>query len=303
MEACKISGKAANITPGAGHSPGVLRFGRHAGPGLSGAHSAFRLGMPHLDGTGLALNWLMRECCHRHWWAIAETIGTTPSGLRDIAGDRVMASVVSAKLQGSGTAFAEDDIATLGLVCAPSAANGWRSETIFRSESGAAMTVELLTAFAKRSGKSNTGLAAGDMPEALRPPRADPAGRRARILRARGRAERAAAEELEEPPHMSFPIVGRAQFNGVGLTYFANFNDFFDHAEAAAMPPALDGMPSIDREIHYFANIDAGDTLEIHTRISAAGIHPVPVVECISHARRRSDGAVIAAARTRRHAA
>ena len=254
------------------------------------------LGMPHLDVRGLCASWLLRECAHLHWHAIAGTAAGGPSTLRDRSGVRCLPSIVSVVVEGSLAAFREDAIATIEPLEAPTAAGGWRSET--RIASGpASATVTLVSAFARRGGTSNTRLERADLPCAMRP-----AGERdlpvpSRVLRARSRSFALAAAE-PPPPLVSAPVTG-ADLNGVGLLYFANFLRFVSMAEEVALRGPWSLPPVTRREMHWFGNADARDTLDMTAEPVVAQTTPVPRINCFSTVRRRSDGALIAACETR----
>lgn len=264
--------------------------------------AVFRLGMPHLNGTGVSLTWLLKECAHRHWWSLSGWLGQRPGDLRDLTGARIMASVVAATVQGNGEGFSEDDLARIDTEIAPRPASGWRGVFSLKSASGARMVVELITSFARREGSSNTALAAAALPAELRAARSGSGASRANVLRRNGRSLRAAPWSTEDPCHASVEIFGPTHFNGVGLTYFANFSDMFERAEHASIPPLKPRLPVVAREIHYFGNIDEGDVLDISSRATAKGIAPKPLIEVLSAARRRSDNSVIAICLSERRA-
>jgi probable biosynthetic protein (TIGR04098 family) len=243
------------------------------------------------------MNWLLRECCHRHWWALAESLRTSPTSLVDESGVRAFASVVAAVVSGRPSGFAEDEIVSVHHVTPPRAANGWRSETLLAGESGAFLTIEIVTAFARRNGSSNHALERARMPVALSSGGGSE-GARARLLQARGRAERAAALNDGRPPHLSFSICPETHLNGVGLMYFANFVDCFAQTERTVVPPLVAEMTLASRELHYFGNIDPGDALDVLSDVSVVRLHASPRVDVTSSARRRSDGAVIATCRS-----
>lgn len=261
-----------------------------------------RLGMPHMNARGVSLNWLLRDCCHRHWWALARLLDCEPSNIRDESGTRAMASVVSAVISGRPSDFSEDDLVGIRQITAPHPTNGWRSETLLVSDRDAFLSVELVTTFAKRTGPSNRNLAPADMPESLHVGGAAPEARRARLLRAMANAARAAAVADERPPHLSFVVCPEAHMNGVGLMYFANYIDCFAQSERNVLPPLAQDMPLISREAHYFGNIDAEDFFDVHSEVGVTLLGASPRIETNSSARRRSDGTVIAVCKSVRAA-
>jgi probable biosynthetic protein (TIGR04098 family) len=258
----------------------------------------FHLGVPHLAEAWLSVPWLLRECCHGHGWAIALRLGTTPGKLRDATGARALASVVPAHLTGRPEAFAEDDVVEFRRIVWPGPQTGWRSETVLTSRAGAHAVVELVTAFAKRDGTSSTALAGAIMPPDFTSLRDAPECRRALLLRASGRAGRAAAEAMEGPPHLSVRIERDRHMNGVALCYFASFVSCFIAAEALALPPGWKHMPR-GRDVHFFGNLDAGDRLDITLHPVVSSLDGPAGVTVESAGRCRSDGEVIATCRSR----
>jgi probable biosynthetic protein (TIGR04099 family) len=257
------------------------------------ATAAIRLGMPHLDCTGLSQDWLFRECCRRHWWAFAEFAGRAPSELTDCQGVRMMASVVVATVRGPLHLFREDDLLSIDMLVAPARETGWRSAWVARSGRGAVVSVELVAVFAKRAGTSNTVLNIADLAHEFLPNFDGAESKRAHVLRARGRSERAAVPE-PGAPLFSLPFLAHAHINGFGLMYFANFIDPFEHVERLAITRNFGTYRLASRQIHCFGNVDAGDWLDFDCSLRVAAIAPEAEIVLTSTARRRSDDWIVA---------
>jgi probable biosynthetic protein (TIGR04098 family) len=252
------------------------------------------LGMPHLRADGLNLNWLLRECCHAHWWEIGDWAGCAPSELVDAAGRRVLASVVACEVRGDLHRFREDQTVSFRMPVRPSPRNGWRSRSVLSSEAGDSVAVDLVTAFAARAGASNRQLVASEFGGADLPAAGTADTRYADGLRAQGRSDRRAAEADDSPPHASFPVGREVDMNGVGLVYFANFVDFFARTESLVLHPAGPRLALAARRINYFGNIDCGDVLDVVGDVEIRDLAPCAEALVRSYARRRSDGRVIA---------
>jgi len=253
-----------------------------------------RLGMPHLDHGGLSTNWLKREACHLHWLALAEQFGTAPSRLRDAQGRRMLPSVVASVLTGDPGGLGEDDMATLWLEQRPEAGNGWHSCTRLATDKGKDVCVELVTAFAVRTGASNRTLSPADLPAFRRGLRGVPGSARADLLRDEGHEARLRAIADDVPPHISVRIDPVSHFNGVQLVYFANFALFFGRAERNALPPMPRGFTHRATRTNWFGNLDPGDTLDIVSDARTTAQGQLPQIIVSSHGRRRSDNRVIA---------
>ena len=256
-----------------------------------------RIGMPHLGGSGaLSEGWALRRAAHLHWQSIAARTGMPISALRDADGRRALPSIVSAHFTGEPGAFAEDDEALVTQTRPPAPEGGWRSRMLVRRAGGPTVRIDLASRFARRDGPSNRELGAAAMPPALRPAPADRLPGGARALKARWASLRAAAPDA--PPHVTLPVE-RADLNGVGLLYFASFVRFFAIAEAAAAAP-VPLPPLRSREVHWYGNADAGDALDLSVELRADAPGAAPTLTTTTAARRRSDGALVAVAETRR---
>ncbi len=255
----------------------------------------FMIGMPHMDGQGLSLSWLLRESGHLHWMSVAEFAGRPPHGLRDLQGNRVLPAVVAGTVAGRPGAFGEDDVVELKLVQRPSPLNGWRSVTEIGSTCGARLTVELVTVFAIRSGTSNRSLELACMAPEFLSERGTMTSRRTDQIRRMGSKERRAVGEADtEQPARSILVSSHLHFNGAGLGCFAGMHDYFVASEEVGLR-AEPGFPQVEsRRVHYFENIDAGDTLDIFTRSETRLVEGETCLVMTSHARRRTDGFVVA---------
>lgn len=256
----------------------------------------FRLGMPHMDAHGASRGWLLREACHIHWCRIAAQIGVWPSGFRDRSGARVLASVVACSVNGDASAFREDDEVHFVTTEPPRAENGWRSQLDLLGHCGASLRAEIMTAFVRRKGPSNTDLEAADLEPHFTTMADAPDARRAAVIRRLGKADLQRAKADSTPPHIVIPIHESAHIDGVGLLSFAGLHDMIDTAERNAVPHLMNTWPLRDRRVHYAGNLDAGDRLEITSNASAQALSPRASVVVRSHARRTSDGHVIAVA-------
>ncbi len=255
----------------------------------------FMIGMPHMDGQGLSLSWLLRESGHLHWMSVAEFAGRPPNGLRDLRGNRALPGVVAATVAGRPDAFGEDDVVELKLAQRPSPLNGWRSVTEICSTSGAKLSVELVTAFVTRSGTSNHSLELARMAPEFLSERGTMTSRRTDQIRRMGSMGRHAVEEADSAqPALSILVSSHLHFNGVGLGCFAALHDYFVAGEEATLQSEPERPLVGSRRVHYFGNVDAGDALDIFTRSDKRLVEGETCLVMTSHARRRADGLVVA---------
>ncbi|MEM8823865.1 MAG: LnmK family bifunctional acyltransferase/decarboxylase [Pseudomonadota bacterium] len=253
--------------------------------------------MPHLAGDGsVSESWLLRQACHLHWQSIAATAGAPISSLRDADGHRALPSIISARIDGDTAAFAEDDKAILTLTSLPSAATGWRSRTMLRKTNGATISVDLVSRFARRDGSSNIQLQPAGRIQGLPSAPARDLPKDVKILNARRRSLAFAA--LDASPLVSLRVDG-SDLNGVGLLYFANFMRFFSAAEAATAGPIP--LPAASsRDLHWYGNADAGDTLDLSCDLSVTELGLKFGTVATITARRQSDGVLVAISEVRR---
>jgi probable biosynthetic protein (TIGR04098 family) len=261
-----------------------------------GPFAPFRLGMPHMSAEGASRSWLLREACHTHWTAISARLGVNPTEFRDRKGARVLASVVACTLRGHAAQFREDESCQLFLREAPSAENGWRSEIELRSTQGHSLRAEILTAFSRRAGASNTGLEPAELEDQFSAHQDGEAARRASVIRRLGNSDRILATHLQDRPQQVVAIDPVKHVNGVGLVDFAEIHDILASAERKALPELVRVWPMQNRRVHFFGNLDPDDALEITSHSTAQALSPQGSVVVQSHAKRASDGVVIATA-------
>lgn len=145
-------------------------------------------------------------------------------------------------------------------------------------------------------GASNRDLEAAALDAGFRTDRDAPEARRSGVIRRLGKAARVIASHDLDPPHEVVEIDPTKHINGVGLVYFAEIHDMIAGAERRAVPDLVKVWPLQDRRVHYFGNLDADDRLEITSRASAQALSPDACVVVKTHAKRASDGVVIATA-------
>jgi probable biosynthetic protein (TIGR04099 family) len=227
-------------------------------------------GMPQLGLYGLSENWLLKECGHLHWLAIARAQGMQRPAFADAAGHRSYAALTAVHLREAQLdALGENAPFSLSVrATSPGRARHFSAQTL-RSGTLRAARVELLSAFVRRDGGSNRsivrapveGTGNGD------PALADAAlslQARARLFRS---GEGVARMGLQPVAHgealcaAAFTPCPHNDFNGAGLLYFASFQALADRAELACfgLRPAI----TSERELYFYGNIDPGETVRV----------------------------------------
>jgi probable biosynthetic protein (TIGR04099 family) len=256
----------------------------------------YRAGMPHLSYTGLSENWLLKECGHRHWEALAGHAGQAQPDFRDDNGGRSYAAFTAIRLQTCGLdAIAENDVFDIhSTLCRTGSVRHFSTHRIMR---GAIEIVDLSmsSAFVTRGeAHSNRAVARaalaalpGDV--ALMPERAAQMMQMSKRLRA---ADRTALPDLApatgEP--IEFLPCPNSDFNGADFLYFASFQAFVDRAEWQWR--RFDEPPLVtNRSLFYYGNVDVGDTLSVRMVGHAENEQGI---RHWTEVRRKSDGMKIA---------
>ncbi|WP_246793551.1 Pnap_2097 family protein [Burkholderia perseverans] len=238
----------------------------------------YRAGMPQLGYTGLAENWLLKECGHRHWEALAAHAGRDAPDFVDDRGRRAYAAFVAIRVVlPAPSAIDENDAFEIALTLRRVGAVRHASEQRIVRGGVEVGSVTMLSTFVTRErAGSNRSVArarfaalggaldeAGTLPEAVAA-----LASRGRALRERDPAavpawaQPLAATDAGPIEAAEFLPCPNNDFNGADLLYFASFQAFVDRAEwqrhRFARPPAL-----VSRVLHFHGNLDLGDTLRV----------------------------------------
>ena len=278
--------------------------------------------MPHTIAGAMSEIALLAHVQDLQWTEIGRLTGTPASRLRDADGREVYASIYYVEIDGFPPvglrAFGPDD--DLEVVSALGRYGSTMLEVEHRLVAAGSPSEEPPTnrAAAPYVRLSNVLVALGTGPDDLRI--ATPANARLdaipllatqpesyRLTRAasnRGSFGPAPgdARPLGTPGFaVTLPINPDRDLNGVGLLYFANYVAFLDAAERAALTAAdacasdaLDGRVTLRRQIGFYGNCRASDTL--HVEVDAFGLGDDRLL--LHHrVHRASDGRLIAVSR------
>ena len=230
------------------------------------AEEGVLLGMPSLSGVGLSESWLLKELGHRHWMALAKAAGKSVPDFRDDAGNAVYAAFCAIRIEGARFDLAKENGR---LAIATSLSMVSRTQVLSRHalviNGLPAGTVEMVSAFVKRTGSSNHSIARVSTGW-LRP--TDQSGSDLPGLAASFRSRRISHHlgfDLNDAAvggaTYSFDPCPAQDFNGAGFLYFTSFLAFVDRAEWQ-----LDhgrSAPMMGREAYYYGNVDAGERLRV----------------------------------------
>ncbi|MDN7611374.1 Pnap_2097 family protein [Burkholderia cepacia] len=231
----------------------------------------YRAGMPQLAHTGLAENWLLKECGQRHWDALAAHGGRDVPEFFDDEGRRAYASFVAVHVDMNRRhAIRENDTFALHVALRRVGPIRHFSEQWIRRGDDEAGIVRMMSTFVTREhAGSNRSVAKARMTgidgrTGPVPADALAMAERAKKFRVRDASIVPALAGLAEGDgaSVSFLPCPNTDFNGADLLYFASFQAFVDRAEwqhyRFEQAPVLAA-----RQLYFHGNLDIGDSLTV----------------------------------------
>jgi probable biosynthetic protein (TIGR04098 family) len=239
------------------------------------------LNMPHMAVGRLSEHWLLRELGDVHWGAVCDALGAPSDRLTDALGNRLYATFVRVRWQGTDSlaAFRENDVLDFDNRLSRFGRSMYFSEC--RVRTGARdIRADLVTTFAVREG-DNTSLLKGE-PTVANSEKVEERGLLPRVaqeykemrkgqmppLRLNDAAVSAERSGLFE---MKYELNPYQDLNGVNLLYFAAYpliadiceRTFMHHhqkSQRVARDWALESA-TLARDVFYYGNCDVGDRL------------------------------------------
>ena len=222
------------------------------------------IGMPHLTPYGLSETWLMKELGHRHWLMLARDLGMDNADFRTANGDEAYAAICATSLSSARL----DQIKANDVLIIHS-----RIGTISRTQTATVHDlsvggrpvgrVELISAFIRREiDGSNHSIARvtvrklQDRPFEVSRLAEHAADVRSGRLRTYWGYPVATATEARRS--FGFHPGASQEFNGAGLFYFAEFQAVADRALEIWFP---ERRPTVQRDVFFLGNIDAGESI------------------------------------------
>lgn len=259
----------------------------------------YTAGMPQLCGSGLSENWLLKECGHRHWLAIAHSQGLAQPEFRDAQGQKVYAAFSLVRIRQAQLERVEENHAfSISTQCQPAGRTQHYSQHEVQLHGQRIAEVEMLSVFVRRAQAGNNRSivrAAMAAPHAVRLA----AAAEAFVQQGRGRRAADPVVTAADVHTTVFTPCPYNDFNGADLLYFSSFQSMVDRAEWAWMRNTRPAQLR-ERELVFYGNLDIGDSIRIDLRNS-----PLREGQFTHHSmlRRASDGMRIAEVFTRKHAA
>ena len=236
--------------------------------------------MPNLSLNGLSENWILKECGHQHWLALAQLFGLSLPEFKSSNGSNMYAAFIVVKINNAhlekvqeNSAFnIETQLLQFGrtrfysihhiqLDPHSSATIEMISTLVFRKEKGnnqSVMRSELTPINALTSSKTESNPLlhqAHHLYESHKPFRQESWTQWHDLLTFKD----------EAIFRFSYTPCPHSDFNGADFLYFANFQATADRAEWS-WNQHKDLWQIKHRQLNYYGNINVGDTLEVECR-------------------------------------
>lgn len=248
---------------------------------MSAFEEVYIAGMPQLSYQGLSENWLLKECGHRHWLALAELNNQSLPDFHDVAGNKAYAAFTAVKISAKTLEKIEENQSfSVRSEVARVGAARYYGEHLVTSRSFNVAQVSMLSTFVYRRehGNNQSVTRASFVHE---PPEFN--GDRAALEAWIGFAK--VARSCQWVEHLGIQRFGAsdkqtltfypspyADFNGAYFLYFANFQHFIDRAEWAWF--SRESLWALDqRELYFYGNINVGDALIVSLGASQVSAH------------------------------
>lgn len=254
--------------------------------------------MPNLAFTGLSENWLLKECGHQHWIALAALNDRPLPDFRDPQGRIAYAAFTLVKSQGLQLQdIVENRSFRIETRLYRAGQNRHFSEHRLLLGERCVGEITLISTFVSRhTAGDNRSVAKACLKDA-RPVGINPSTAVA-SLQSLGKKLRNGdwvehfliqRQTCTTLPGFAFTPCPDVDFNGAELFYFANFQALVDRAEWSVLQLRRPGLVR-QREIHFYGNLNIGESLQIQLHTPKAGQYTRHWSEII----RQSDGVKLA---------
>jgi probable biosynthetic protein (TIGR04099 family) len=256
--------------------------------------ASFLASMSNLAHTGLSENWLLKECGHQHWMALAALYDRDLPDFRDAQGRIAYAAFTQMKSQGLQLqSVCENRVFTLDTHLDRTAHNRHASEHRLLLGERCVGRINLVSTFVSRhvpgDNRSVAKACLRDAPEVAIVPSAEVQAQH-RLGKRLRTGDWGSYFQLQKTrchllPTYCFSPCPDVDYNGAELFYFANFQAVTERAEWQLLGLRRPGQVR-QREIYYYGNLDIDDTLLVHLRTPSPAQHSRHWCEIV----RQSDG-------------
>jgi len=250
----------------------------------------YHVNLPQMAAGGLSESWLFKEIGDLHWSQIGKGLGVPSSQVRDVGGSRLLATFTRVQVDSMVplTAYVENEpIAIEGKISRYGSAMFFNDASV--TGDGKVTKLRVMSSFSK-FGETATNMSLQPAQPHIAADCGIPAlsalPQFAEEYRLRRNA--AVAAPLFECEYTIAPCY---DINGVGLLYFAAYPMINDICAGRYAGPSYVGFSTLRRDVFYFANCDADDTIiyRIHRWHATDG-----GIEAEESLTRKSDSALMA---------
>jgi probable biosynthetic protein (TIGR04098 family) len=221
---------------------------------------SYQINMPQMAAGSLSEAWLFKEIGDLHWGQIANGLGVPSSRIADAEGRRLYATFTRVRIDSTAplASYAENDTITIEGKIARYGVRFFFNDANVEG-SGKSIRVRLMSSFSKfGETTTNTSLVGAEL--SLADGCGIPGLAELPEFAREYRAQRTAA--LAQPIfECEYAIVPYHDINGVGLLYFAAYPIINDICAGRYAGRSYANYSTRRRDIFYFANCDAGETL------------------------------------------
>lgn len=239
---------------------------------LAKLDNTYLAGMPHLDYSGLSENWLLKECAHQHWMALARLTGKAAPEFHDDQGHKSYAAFTAVSVRAATLNHISENqrFSISSHLSRPGRARFCSSHQVQALDKNC-VSINMLSTFVFRrelgNNQSVTRASFAAIDSVVDEHLPEPATKLMKLSKqfrvgdwdhhfGFNKADRKVLQQVVFKPCPNH------DFNGANFLYFASFQAFVDRAEWQWFN--FKEIPQLkDRDLFYYGNINLGDSLTI----------------------------------------
>lgn len=226
--------------------------------------NTYLLSMPQLSLVGLSEHWLLKQCGHHHWMALAEVMGLSFPEFKDESGTKIYPAFLCVSSESLAlNELKENDVITLETELFVISKTRTYSRTRISMADSIMGEVSLLSSFVCRQEEGNNqSVARANLAKDLK---ISVTNESDYILSAFHMA-RSYSNTSAEPLVFKYIPCPYTDFNGADFLYFATFQAIADRSEKNILEQGL--WSTTSRTISYFGNVNLGDRIFVASMAS-----------------------------------
>lgn len=228
--------------------------------------SRYLIGMPHLSAVGLSEQWLLKECGHQHWLALAQACGKLVPEFYDRHGNKVYAAFVCVEVNNARLDVVQenDELEMATELTRLSASRSISSHIIMKADRVVARITMLSTFVYRQERGNNQSVAKAELQAIAATEDNHPLSSQAFLLLKNHKQHR--HDSLAAGESFRYQPCPYSDFNGADFLYFASFQQIADRAEQALMADnhSQAGLwLTRQRSLCYYGNLNIGDSVYV----------------------------------------